>query len=186
MNSWRENYQLRGAVYALGGLLLIGLLLLMRHHPPPSNVVEENAPPAAASASATNSDPAQVNSLAIQARCNPELKDPPSAPSFEVNQQYNRVGIQMKVRFLVDNNGFVLSAGASGARVLTPADQEAALDYVRHLSFVAPSAEECQTIKMQMVGIFYMGKNSSGDWITVFDAHPVYTLSNGKIVVNPN
>jgi hypothetical protein len=87
---------------------------------------------------------------------------------------------------VVDNNGFVMNAYLVGANVVTPADQEAALDYVRHLTFVTPAAEECQTIKMQMVGNFHMSKDSSGDWTTIFDVHPVYSFSGSQVVVNPN
>ena len=75
---------------------------------------------------------------------------------------YRRRDVQLKVRLVVDKNGFVMNAYETGASVVAPADQEAALDYVRHLTFEAPTAEECQTIKMQMVGNFHMSKDAIG------------------------
>ena len=87
---------------------------------------------------------------------------------------------------LVDHDGFVMNAYVTGGTVVTPEDQEAALDYIRHLTFQTPTAEECQTLKIEMIGNFHMSKNSSGDWITIFDAHPVYSLNGGQLAVNPN
>jgi hypothetical protein len=130
--------------------------------------------------------PPHVNSLEILARCQPELKLIPSAPTFEVDENYNRTAVQLKVRFVVDKNGFVINAYETGASVVTAADKEAALDYVRHLTFETPAAEECQTIKMQMVGNFHMAKDSGGDWMTVFDVHPVYSFNGSQVIVNPN
>ena len=71
-------------------------------------------------------------------------------------------------------------------QVVSSTDQEAALEYVRHLSFEAPTEEECQTIKMQMVAKFHMALDSSGDWTTIFDVHPVYSFNGDRVVVNPN
>jgi hypothetical protein len=179
----------RGVVYALGAVALIVFLVRIRHHTAPTAVVptgNQRPSVAAAPAPVSGSAPTHLNSLEILARCQPELKETPSVPAFEVGEKYNRVAVQLKVRFVVDNNGFVLNTYVSGANVVTPADQEAALDYVRHLSFEAPSAEECQSVKMQMVGIFHMGKDSNGDWITMFDAHPVYSLNGNQVVVNQN
>jgi hypothetical protein len=130
--------------------------------------------------------PPHRNSVEMLAHCQPELGETPSAPTFEVGEKYNRVAVQLKVRFVVDGNGFVVNPYVSGGTVVTPADQEAAIDYVRHLTFETPTAEECQTVKMQMVGNFHMSKDSSGDWITIFDAHPVYSFSGSQVVVNPN
>jgi hypothetical protein len=186
VNFWRENPVLRGAVYALGTVALIAFFVRM-HHPPAAPA--ENARPAVTvSPSPVTKAVASphVNSLERAARCQPELKEAPSVPTFEVDERYNRVAVQLKVRFVVDNNGFVMNAYVSGGSVVTPVDQEAAIDYVRHLTFVAPTAEECQTLKMQMVGDFHMSKNSSGDWMTIFDAHPVYSFNGSQVVVSPN
>ena len=150
--------------------------------------VEDNRPSVAISPSPVTKPmaPPHINSLEILARCQPELKETPSVPTFEVGENYNRVVVQSKAPFVVDYNGFVMNAYVAGSTVVTPQDQEAALDYIRHLTFEAPTAEECQTLKMQMVANFHMSKNSSGDWITVVDVHPVYSLIGSQVVVNPN
>jgi hypothetical protein len=188
VNFWSDNPVFRGAVYALGAVVLIALLVRMLHSSAPRAAAENERSAVAASPSPVTKPlvPPHVNSLERLARCQPEIKDTPSVPTFEVGQNYNRVAVQLKARFLVDNNGFVMNPYVSGGTVVTPEDQEAAIDYVRHLTFETPTAEECQTVKMQMVGNFHTSKDSSGDWMTVFDAHPVYSFSGSQIVVNPN
>jgi hypothetical protein len=194
MNFWRENPVFRGAVYALGAVALIAFFIRMRHPSAPraadttTAAVEDNRPSVAVSPSPVTKPmvPPHVNSIEILARCQPELKETPSVPTFEVGENYNRVAVQLKARFVVDYNGFVMNAYVAGSTVVTPQDQEAALDYIRHLTFEAPTAEECQILKMQMVANFHMSKNSSGDWITVVDVHPVYSFNGSQVVVNPN
>jgi hypothetical protein len=188
---WRDKTVLWGSGFALGTLTLIGIMILMRHPSVPQNLPagiaeREHAPISAAHGTNSAAMPPHTNSLEILARCQPELKETPSVPTFEIGENFNRVAVQMKVRFVVDKEGFVMNAYVIGATVVTPADQEGGLDYVRHLTFAAPAAEECQTIKMQMVGTFHMSKDSSGDWITVFDAHPVYSFNGTEVVVNQN
>ena len=149
----------------------------------------QQSQPTAAAAPAPVTEPARpphVNSQEILARCQPELKEPPSPPNFEVGENYNRAGVQLKMRFTVDRNGFVMNPYVTGSNVVTPVDQEAALDYVRHLTFETPAAEECRAVKMQMVGNFHMSKDSGGDWTTIFEAHPVYSFNGNQVVVNPN
>jgi hypothetical protein len=173
-------------VYALGAVALIAFFVRMRH--PSAAVVENDRPSFAVSPSPVTKPavPPHVNSAEMLARCQPELKKTPSVPTFEVGEKYNRVAVQLNVRFLVDNNGFVLNAYVAGGTVVSPEDQEAAIDYIRHLTFETSTAEECQTLKLQMVGNFHMSKNSSGDWITIFDVHPVYSFNGNQVVVNPN
>jgi hypothetical protein len=194
VNFWRENLVFRGAVYALGTVALIALFIHMHHRSAPRAAdtaaasTENDRPSLEGSPSPVTNPvvPRQRNSFEIMAGCQPELKETPSAPTFEVGERYNRVAVQLNARFLVDHDGFVMNAYVVGGTVVTPQDQEAALDYIRHLTFQTPTAEECQTLKVQMIGNFHMSKNSSGDWITIFDAHPVYSLNGSKLVVNPN
>jgi hypothetical protein len=156
---------------------------------PPSPSGQADRPVSGGSTAPTphTAAPAHVSSLAILARCQPELKQSPAfVPTFEIDERYNRAAVQLKVRFVVDGDGFVMNVYLVGANVVGPADQEAALDYVRHLTFDAPDGEECKAIKMQMVGTFHMAKDSSDDWTTVFDVHPVYSFNGDKVVVNPN
>jgi hypothetical protein len=194
VNFWRDNPVFRGAVYALAAVALIALLVHMRHPRAPRAAAEtadstENDRPSLAGSPSAVTKPVvrrQLNSFEIMASCQPELKETPSAPTFEVGERYNRAGVQLKARFLVDHDGFVMNAyvvGDTGG--VTPGDQEAALEYIRHLIFQTRTAEECQTLKIQMIGNFHMSKNSSGDWITIFDAHPVYSFNGDQLVVNP-
>lgn len=195
MNFWRENPVFRGALYALGAVALIAFFVRMRHPSAPRAAGDtaaastENDRPSLAGSPSPVIKPVvlrHLNSFEIMAGCQPELKETPSVPTFEVGEHYNRVGVQLKARFLVDHDGFVMNAYVAGGTVVTPEDQEAALDYIRHLTFQTPTAEECQTLKIQMIGNFHMSKNSSGDWITIFDAHPVYSFNGSQLVVNPN
>ena len=189
MNFWRDNPVLRGVVYALGTVALF-VMLFRGHHPSaPAAAPVAHAPTSLPDSSSPIAKPASaphLNSADIMARCQPELKETPSAPSFEVGERYNRAGVQLKVRFLVDHYGFVANPYVSSGTVVSPEDQEAALEFVRHLSFQPPGAEECQPLKVQMVGNFHQSKDATGDWITTFDAHPVYSLNGDRVVVNPN
>jgi hypothetical protein len=190
VNFWRDNPVFRDAVYALGAVALILFFEHMRHPSAPRAAAStENDQAAVALSPSPVTKPVvapHINSMEKMARCQPELRETPSVPTFEVGERYNRVAVQLNVRFLVDNNGFVMNPYVIGGTVVTPQDQEAAIDYVRHLTFETPTAEECQTLKMQMVGNFHTSKNSSGDWITIFEVHPVYSFNGSKVVVNPN
>jgi len=186
VNLFRDNPVLRGAVFLLSAVALMAFFVHLRHSKASRAAAESDrasvavSPPPAAKSAA----PPHFNSNEILARCQPELKEIPSVPTFEVDDnRYNRVAVQLKARFVVDYNGFVLNAYVAGSTVVSPQDQEAALEYIRHLTFEAPTAEECQPIKMQMVGNFHMAKDSTGDWITVFDVHPVYSFNGTQIVV---
>jgi hypothetical protein len=191
VNFWKANPVLRGAIYALSAVALVAWFMHMRHPGVvnlPASPVGNDGPSPAASPSAATPRVAlpRANSHEVQARCQPEINETPPVPTFEIDDaRYNRVAVQLKVRFVVDNNGFASNAYVAGATVVTPQDQEAALDYVRHLTFRTPAADECQSLKIQMVGTFHMSKDSTGDWMTVFDVHPVYYFNGNQLVVNP-
>ena len=177
--------------YAAGCVAHIALLSGCSHHESTPVASTQNAPPPTDASSVSTATPAatqpHVNSLKILAGCQPELKQVPEfVPTFQVSENPNRVAVQMKVRFVVDGDGFVLNVYSMNASAVNSADQEAALDYVRHLTFLAPDSEACKTIKMQMVGSFHMGKDATGDWVTLFDVHPVYSMNGDRVVVNQN
>jgi hypothetical protein len=184
---WKENPVFRGVVYTLVAMAIVAFLLHRRH---PSAAPADADRPAVAPASSLV--PAQVaaaprykNSNEVLASCAPELKETPTAPTFEVDEHYSRAGVQMKVRFMVDGNGFVSNPYLQTTTVVTSQDQEAAMDYLRHLSFVVPNAEECRALKIPMVGLFQMSRDSAGEWITLFNAHPVYSFIGNQLAVNP-
>jgi len=37
-----------------------------------------------------------------------------------------------------------------------------------------------------MVVNFHLSKDATGDWITTFDAHAIYSLKGDRVLVNPN
>jgi TonB family protein len=187
VNFWRDNPVFRGIVYTLSAVALIEFFVMRNHNAPHAAPDNDRIAVAAATPRATEPvAPRHANTMEILARCQPGIRDFPSVPNFVVGENFNRAGVQLKLRFVVDNNGFVTNAYVTGATVVSSTDQEAALEYVRHLSFEAPTEEECQTIKMQMVAKFHMALDSSGDWTTIFDVHPVYSFNGDRVVVNPN
>jgi len=159
------------------------------HSPTADSTAGADGPAAAAQAPVIQpATPRHKNSMEVMAGCQPELSENrPSVPDFEVDaERYNRVAVQMKVRFVVNGDGFVMNEYVTGATVVAPADQEAGLDYVRHLTFQVPDTEECQNLKIQMIGNFHLSKQAGDEWTTVFDAHPVYSFQGDKLIVNPN
>lgn len=143
-------------------------------------------PPASAAADSASNKPKSDKELL--ASCQPEPRSSlASVPQFVVGNRYDPARARLAVRFSVNKYGFALDpylASATGG--VSRQDVEAAFDFVRHLTFTPPAAEECQTVKMQMVGIFRMSKDGD-QWITIFDSHPVYSFdSQNKVVVNQN
>jgi hypothetical protein len=82
VNFWRDNPVFRGIVYALGAMALIAFFVRMRN---PSAAAPENDQPSVAVSPSPVTNPIvppHVNSLEMLARCQPELKEAPSAPTF--------------------------------------------------------------------------------------------------------
>jgi hypothetical protein len=81
----------------------------------------------------------------------------------------------------VNSDGFVARAFATGFTVATPADQEMELDFVQHLTFAVPNAEECRGKQMEMIGVFTESRNSGNEWATVFEVQPPYPLERERV-----
>jgi hypothetical protein len=119
------------------------------------------------------------------AACHPHLnQNALSPPDFVLNERINPAAVQLKVRFWVNGDGFVTRAFVIANRVVPQADQGTALDYVQHLSFMVPNTEECQTRQMEMLGNFLESRESGGEWATVFEVHPRYSLEGNRVVQN--
>jgi len=88
----------------------------------------------------------------------------------------------LKVRFWVNGDGFVTQAFVTGSNVYTRADQEAALDYIKLLSFVVPNTVECHARKMEVIGNFLESRGSNGEWETVLDLYPRYSFDGANVV----
>jgi hypothetical protein len=89
---------------------LIALFVRMRHPSAPRATAEDDRASVAVSPSPVTRPvvPPHVSSVEVLAHCQPELKETPSVPTFEVGENYNRVAVQLKVRFAVDNSVFVI------------------------------------------------------------------------------
>jgi hypothetical protein len=193
MNQWWDVHPLlRAALVAIGLLAIAGLLaqwIHHRHQPPEATTLSASSTPSEAEAPTQATVSPQAGTLPhlstnrILADCQPHLGDVSiSVPNIDVSDRPNPAAVQMKVRFWVNGDGFVTQVFATGANVVVPADQETALDYVRHLAFEVPNTEGCRTQRMEMIGTFLESKDSSGEWATVFEVHPRYSLDGSQVV----
>ena len=189
--AWDIHPILRAALIAIGFLAIAGLLAQwIRHrHRPEAITLSTSSPPSEAEVashmamSSQAPTPPQISVNRILADCHPHLGDVSvSVPNIDVSDRPNPSAVQMKVRFWVNGDGFVTQVFVTGAGVVAPADQETALDYVRHLTFEVPNTEECRTQRMEMIGNFLESKDSSGEWATVFEVHPRYSLDGSRVV----
>jgi hypothetical protein len=127
-----------------------------------------------------------VNSQQLQAECHPHLgPNTDSVPNLDVSRAYNPSGLRMKVRFWVDGDGFTTSPFIVSVGAVSPDDQTAALDFVRHLIFSVPNTPQCHERKMEMIGTFIESMDAGGQWTTLFDVHPRYYIENGVVVNRP-
>jgi len=186
---WMRHPLSRLALFGIACIAVIALLLRWMHHRHPADASPADDPVSAA----TSSSPAPTQEAAAQhanvnqilAACHPHLSlTPESVPNIDVSDKPNSAAVQLKVRFWVDGNGFVTHEFVTGADVVTPADQEMELDYVRHLTFMVPNTAECRARQMEMIGNFYESRDSGNAWSTVFVVHPRYSLEDGRVVQN--
>jgi hypothetical protein len=193
MNQWWDIHPLlRAALVCIGLLAIAGLLtrwIHHRHQPPEAATLSASSTPSEAEAVAQAAvspqagAPPHLSTNRILADCQPHLGDVSiSVPNIDVSDRPNPAAVQMKVRFWVNGDGFVTQVFVTGANVVVPADQETALDYVRHLTFEVPNTEECRTQRIEMIGSFLESKDSSGEWATVFEVHPRYSLDGSRVV----
>jgi hypothetical protein len=195
--SWDIHPILRAALIAVGLLAIAGLLAQwIRHrHRPEAIALSASSSPFEAETSSQAvvspqavvppqaATPPHVSTNRILADCQPHLGDlSVSVPNIDVSNRPNPAVVQMKVRFWVNGDGFVTQVFETGSSVVASADQEAGLDYVRHLTFEVPNTEECRTQRMEMIGSFLESKDSSGEWATVFEVHPRYSLDGSRVV----
>jgi len=178
----------RTALYAIGIAGLAVLLVRWSHHRNAAGdapALDQSSPPAAASQPPQPARPTQVSAIRILAGCQPHLsQNSESVPNFDVDSRPNPAALQLKVRFWVNGDGFVIHPFMMGANAVRAPDQEAALDYVRHLTFSVPNTEECRVREMEMFGTFLEARESLGEWSTVFEVHPRYSMSGDQVVQN--
>jgi hypothetical protein len=180
---------LRLALYAIAIAVAVGLVVRYVHHRHSPEVSLQKEPPRAVETPEALRPASTMHRLGpreILAGCEPHLSQGSTlVPNIEVTDRYNMAAVKLKVRFLVNGNGFVTRAFVDGFTVATAADQEAELDFVQHLTFTVPGTAECQTHPLQMIGIFSESRESGGEWATVFEVHALYALNGDQVVVRP-
>jgi hypothetical protein len=180
---------LRLFVYALTLVAAIAILVhFVRHgNPSPSAAPAATDNVAAIPPTSVDQPPAVAGPRAgesqILAACQPHLgPNTVSVPNIDVGEKPNPAAVRLKVRFWVNGEGFVTQAFVAGANVYTAADQEAALDYIKVLTFLVPNTPECRARKMEVIGNFLESRGSNGEWETVLDLYPRYSFDGTRVV----
>jgi hypothetical protein len=179
---WRESPVLRGAVYALGLVALIAFFVRLRH-PGAPHADAATATVAAAPEDHQAAAHPNVNEHMILAECHPDLSpNTSSPPKFDVSRAVKPWAVSLKVRFWVNADGFVTKAFLLGGTVDNAEDQEAALHYIKGLTFQTPDTDECSTREIEINGEFRESADTGGEWLTVLQIHPRYSYQDGRLV----
>ena len=180
---------LRVSACAVALVAVIAIVVhFFRHANPPPPAVPVATADAAATPSTSDVQPpeaarAHTSETQILAACHPHLgTNTTSVPNMDVSEKPNPAAVRLKVRFWVNGDGFVTQAFVAGANVYTPADQEAALDYIKLLTFLVPNTPECHSRKMEVIGNFLESRASNGEWETVLDLFPRYSFEGTRVV----
>ena len=173
----------RLAVYAIGGLVAIDLFVHLFHHERAAPHTDTAVVNLSTTVTPAPAEPPQTNESAILAACHPHLRpNAGSVPNINVSDVPNPAAARFKVRFWVDGDGFVTQAVAIGTTTYSAADQEAALDYLKIVTFLVPNTPECHARKMEMNGLFLESRSSIGEWETILDLYPRYSFDNNRLV----
>jgi hypothetical protein len=187
MDFWSESPVLRGAVYALGMVALVGFFVWLSR-PNASRSANDPATPAgiatpAAALPADRHAAPSTNERMILAECHPGLSpNTPSVPRFDVSRFPRPSAVSLKVRFWVNGDGFVTKAFMVGGSVNDAQDQEEALHYIKGLTFQVPNTDQCRTREIEIIGEFRESADVAGEWATVLEIHPRYTSSEGRVL----
>jgi hypothetical protein len=179
---------LRISVYALALIATIAILAHFLRHGRSSLPAAPGALTLAATPSTSIDPPVGVgnprsNETQILAGCHPHLAPSTTlVPNIDVSEMRNPAAVGMKARFWVNGDGFVTQAFVAGANAYRAADQEAALDYIKILTFSVPNTPECRARKMEVIGNFIESKGSNGEWQTVLDLYPRYYFDGRRVV----
>jgi hypothetical protein len=184
---FNRRQALRLSTYVLILVAIVVVLARLAHHRslPPARVDKHSVVPAVAATADQPEAAADSASTETQilASCAPHL-GPNSAlvPNFDVSQMPSPAAVHLKVRLWVNGDGFVTQAAFIGTSVVSPEDQEAAMNYTKGLTFVVPGTPECGVRQIELIGTFAEVKGSSGEWSTVFDPQPRYSLVGTRVV----
>jgi len=187
-DSWDRAVVVRVTACGLAILVAVAMLtyLVHRRHVRLESA-EDSSVASALSEIAGPPEPAgrpHTNENQILASCHPHLNaSPESVPNIDVTEgHYNAAGIQLKVRFWVNGNGFVTQAFNTGASVYTAEQTQDALHYVKLLTFSVPNTPECKVRLLELIGNFFEARDSSGEWVTLFEMHPRYSFDGTHVV----
>jgi hypothetical protein len=184
---WNENPVVRGAVYALGVVALVGLFVWLSRPSTPRSASDPATPAGMATPAATppvDHRPApRTSEQMILAECHPNLSpNTPSVPRFDVSRFPRPSAVSLKVRFWVNGDGFVTKAFMVGGSVNDIQDQEEALHYLKGLTFQVPNTDQCRTREIEIIGEFRESPDTSGEWTTVLEIHPRYASVEGRVL----
>jgi hypothetical protein len=187
MDFWSENPVLRGAVYALGVVALIGFFVWLSR-PSASRSASDAAAPSATATSAA-AQPADRRATAhtseqmILAQCHPDLSpNTASVPRFDVGRFSRPSAASLKVRFWVNGDGFVTKAFMAGGSINDVQNQDEALHYVKGLIFQVPNLDQCRTREIEILGEFRESADAAGEWTTVLEIHPRFASVEGRVL----
>ncbi len=186
MDLWSDNPVLRGAVYALGAVALVGFFIwLSRPITPRSASDPTSAGTAAPAATLTVDRPAtpRTSEQMILAECHPALSpNTPSPPRLDVSRFPKPSAVSLKVRFWVNGDGFVTKAFMVRGSIDDAQDQDEALHYVKGLTFQVPNTEQCRSREIEVLGEFRESPDAAGEWATLLEIHPRYTTVEGRVL----
>jgi hypothetical protein len=186
MDFWSENPVLRGAVYALGMVALIGLFVWLSRPSTPRSTSDPATAGMATSAAALPADrraAPRTSEQMILAECHPDLTpNTASVPRFDVGRFSRPSAASLKVRFWVNGDGFVTKAFMAGGSITDAQDQEEALHYVKGLIFQVPNTDQCRTREIEIIGEFRESADAAGEWATVLEIHPRYASLQGRVL----
>ena len=187
MDFWSENPVLRGAVYALGMVALVGFFVWLSRPSTPRSASDPATPagtaaPAAALPADRRAAP-RTSEQMILAECHPNLSpNTASVPRFDVSRFPRPSAMSLKVRFWVNGDGFVTKAFFAGGSINDAQDQEEALHYVKGLIFQVPNTDQCRTREIEILGEFRESADAAGEWATVLEIHPRYASLEGRVL----
>jgi hypothetical protein len=181
MDFWSENPVLRGAVYALGVVALVGFFIWLSRPSAPRAASDPTT--AAAALPADRHAAPHTSEQMILAACHPDLSpNTASVPRFDVSRFPRPSAVSLKVRFWVNSDGFVTKAFMAGGSINDAQDQEEALHYVKGLIFQVPNTDQCRTREIEIIGEFRESADAAGEWATVLEIHPRYVSLEGRVV----
>jgi hypothetical protein len=187
MDFWDDNPVLRGAVYALSLVAVVGLFVWLSRPIAPRSA-DDPATLAGVASAATGPPVGQgtaprASEQMILAECHPNLSpNTPSIPKFDVSRFPRPSAVSLKVRFWVNGDGFVTKAFMVGGNLNDIQNQEEALHYIKGLTFQVPNTDQCRTREIEIIGEFRESPDTTGEWTTVLEIHPRYASAGGRVL----